>query len=59
MIFGKILTLSIFMANIIAGIFVVFCTFVIFYSITVYKENCKLGPKKTDLADKDELGLRH
>ena len=47
------------MANIIAGIFVVFCTFVIFYSITVYKENCKLGPQKTDLAEEDEFRYRH
>ena len=41
------------MANIIAGIFVAFCTLVILYAIGVYRENQKMAPKKTDLPDED------
>ena len=46
------------MAYVIAGVFVVFCTLVIFFALRVYKENCKMAPKKSDLWDEDEISFR-
>ena len=45
-------------AYVIAGIFLVFCTLVIFFALRVYKENRKMAPKKSDLSDEDEISFR-
>lgn len=46
------------MAYVIAAVFVLFCTVVIFFAMRVYKENCKMIPDKSDLMDGDEMRFR-
>ena len=46
------------MAYVIAGIFVAFCTLVIFFALRVYKENRKLVHDKSDLMNEDEMSFR-
>lgn len=45
------------MAYIVAGIFAIFCTAAIIFSIRVYKENRKMGPQKDARQDEDETNL--
>jgi hypothetical protein len=45
------------MAYIVAGIFAIFCTAVIVFGLRVFKENRKMGPKKNDRKDDDEISF--
>jgi hypothetical protein len=46
------------MAYVVAGIFVAFCTVVIFFSIRVFRENKRMAPKKKDAFEDDEFRFR-
>jgi hypothetical protein len=46
------------MVYVISGIFIAFCTVVIFFAIRVFRENRKMAPKKRDAFDDDEIKFR-
>ncbi len=46
------------MAYIVSGIFIAFCTVVIFFALRVFRENKKMAPKKRDAFDDDEIKFR-
>ena len=46
------------MVYIVSGIFIAFCTVVIFFAIRVFRENRKMGPKKSDAFDDEEIKFR-
>jgi hypothetical protein len=46
------------MVYVISGIFIAFCTVVIFFAIRVFRENRKMAPKKRDGFNDDEIKFR-
>ena len=46
------------MAYVVSGIFIAFCTVVIFFALKVFRENKKMAPKKKDMLDDDEIRFR-